>query len=413
MTIAEDTKRLSSSLRSRTAEESLAIVAPLAMSRGVSRVVDTTWLDRIGIPVYASIRPDAAKGSLCVNAGKGFTNAEAKIGAYMEAIEYSFAEEGRNSAPWFLAKPADILASFHGRITFPEFCAEMGQEVHEDDDIAVCRGEEIMSGLGDVLVPAELVYMPFSKNPGIRPYCTTTNGLASGNTLTEATVHGLAEVMERHVLAFQLIKDESVLVRHDGLTPKLRAMVDLIEAAGLSVALRYRQNPFGMAFFSAFVMEPDELNPIPITGGHGFHPVREIAAVRAIAEAVQSRLTNIHGGRDDLMRHLKQGAAGQDEARRADALLSAIRERRGQILSDANAVDYVAVPDFEVPTIDAALQALYAGLRREGIEHVARVVLTEPDYPFQVVRVIAPGAESFSFEVKRVGPRLLAHFTHG
>jgi ribosomal protein S12 methylthiotransferase accessory factor len=72
--------RLSSSLRSRSAEESLVIAESIALSRGVSRVVDTTWLDRIGIPVYSSIRPDGVKGTLCVHAGKGFTHAEAKIG---------------------------------------------------------------------------------------------------------------------------------------------------------------------------------------------------------------------------------------------------------------------------------------------------------------------------------------------
>src|ERR1700722_11037488 len=107
-----DTFRLSSSLRSRSAEESVAIAASIAMSRGVSRVVNTTWLDRIGIPVYASIRPDGIKGTVCVQAGKGFTHAEAKIGAYMEGIELSFAAPGRSQVPWSLVYPADIVASF-------------------------------------------------------------------------------------------------------------------------------------------------------------------------------------------------------------------------------------------------------------------------------------------------------------
>lgn len=373
-------------------------------------MVDTTWLDRIGIPVFASIRPTASKKSLCVNAGKGFTSAEAKIGAYMEAIEFSYAEEGRNCVPWFMAKPTDILESFQGRISFPEFCAEMGQEVSEDSDIAVCRAHEIMSGLGDVLVPAELVYAPFSNNPGVQPYCTTTNGLASGNTVEEATVHGLAEVMERHVHSFQLIKDESVLVRPEGLTPKLQLMFDRIQAAGLSVHLRYRQNKFGMAFCSAYVMEPDERNPIPIAGGHGFHPLREIAAIRAVAEAVQSRLTNIHGGRDDLMRHVKNEGALSGGS--PEALHREIKARQKEIADATGAISYEDMPDTQVHDLNDALHALYAGLRKEEIHHVARVVLTEPECPFQVVRIVAPGAENFSHEVKRVGPRLLEHFTN-
>ncbi|HSE22879.1 MAG TPA: hypothetical protein VLB68_14525, partial [Pyrinomonadaceae bacterium] len=68
-----------------------------AVSRqlGISRVTDITRLDCIGVPVFASIRPEAHPGSLCVNAGKGITVAEARVGAYMEAVEYAFAEYNR------------------------------------------------------------------------------------------------------------------------------------------------------------------------------------------------------------------------------------------------------------------------------------------------------------------------------
>ena len=63
----------------------------LARGLGISRVTDITRLDCVGVPVFASIRPDAQPGSLCVNAGKGITVGEARAGAYMEAIEYAFA----------------------------------------------------------------------------------------------------------------------------------------------------------------------------------------------------------------------------------------------------------------------------------------------------------------------------------
>jgi Uncharacterized conserved protein len=101
--------RLSSSLRTRTLEETLKAVASISMSRGISRVVNTTWLDKIGIPVYASIRPDGAEGSLCVHAGKGFTPDEAKVGAYMEAVEFSFSESGRNIANWTISTPLAVV----------------------------------------------------------------------------------------------------------------------------------------------------------------------------------------------------------------------------------------------------------------------------------------------------------------
>lgn len=399
------TTALSSSLRLRSAEQSLAIVEPLAIGRGVSRVVDTTWLDRIGIPVYASIRPDAEKGSICVNAGKGFTHAEAKVGAYMEAIEFSFAPYGRSAVDFKMAKPATVLKSFAGRIRFTDFAPIIGRRIQADDDIAVVRADEICAGLGEVLVPAELVFHPFTQNPGVRLYGTTTNGLASGNTLQEASVHGLAEVMERHVHSFDIAEDHSVLVTTDKASDKVREMIRRIEDAGFGCHLRYSENEFGLPFFSCYVLEPDVHAPHAVASGFGFHPNRDIAAIRAIAEAVQGRLSFIHGGRDDLIKRYQHGdMLGRKEE------IAQLRRLRASVSSDRTRIPYASVPDAGVTTVQAAEDCMYAALRTAGIGHVARVVFTEPDYPFQVVRIVVPGAEFYEHELKRVGPKLLRKY---
>jgi ribosomal protein S12 methylthiotransferase accessory factor len=399
------TTRLSSSLRARTAEQSLPIAAALAMSRGVSRVVDTTWLDRIGIPVYASIRPDALKGSICVNAGKGFTHAEAKIGAYMEAIEFSFAPHGRNGVEYRLVSPHELLSSFRGEIRFPDFAPVLGRLIQASDRLAVVTGQEICAGLGDVLVPGELVYSPFFDNPGVRLYGTSTNGLASGNTLQEATVHALAEVMERHVRSFDVLDDRSCLVDIADATPKIRDMAARIDRAGLRCYLRYSENGFGLPYFSAYVLEPDEHAALAVASGFGFHPNSDIAAVRAIAEAAQGRLTFIHGGRDDI---IKRFSLGETLGREQE--LHYLRQLRELATSDVSRVRFTEIPNANVATITAAEESLFEALRREGLRHVVRIRLTEPDYPFQVVRVVVPGAEAYEHELKRVGPRLLRYF---
>lgn len=96
----------------RSIADTLKLAKVLAPARGITRVTDTTPLDRIGIPVYASVRPGAAKGSLCVSAGKGMLPEEAQIGAYMEAIELSFAEEGRSHVQLQQVRIADMLAGY-------------------------------------------------------------------------------------------------------------------------------------------------------------------------------------------------------------------------------------------------------------------------------------------------------------
>jgi ribosomal protein S12 methylthiotransferase accessory factor len=399
---------LSSSLRLRSAEESLALVRPLALERGISRVVDTTWLDRLGIPVYASIRPNAAEDSLNVHAGKGFTHAEAKIGAYMEAIEFSFAEPGRSRVTPRPATPLDILDSFENQIGFPEFCPsrEQTREVQADDPIDVVEADELLGLQRKVLVPAELVFCPYSDNQGIPLYGASTNGLASGNTVEEATVHGLAEVMERHVESFLKLSAPSFWVDPQTLPPRVRAMVERIECAGMQFHLRYAPNAFGLAYFSAFVFEEGDC-PAAMSKGMGFHCNSDIAAVRATAEAVQSRLTTIHGGRDDLIDiHLRFNELGREKEQAVKA------ELRRAVSDRSRSISFAEVPDMQARSILAAHGALTDGLQRAGLRHLARVVFTEESCPFQVVRVLVPGAEMYDEDHRRVGPRLLQYFNH-
>src|SRR5215472_9669481 len=90
------TFRQSSSLRARPIAETLRLAERVGRELGVVRVTDTTRLDRVGVPVFAAIRPAATPLSLCVSAGKGLLVDEARIGATMEAIELAFAEPGRS-----------------------------------------------------------------------------------------------------------------------------------------------------------------------------------------------------------------------------------------------------------------------------------------------------------------------------
>ena len=59
---------------------------------GVTRVAEITHLDRVGIPVYSAIRPDAAEGAVSIYAGKGATKPQAKASAMMESFERFSAE---------------------------------------------------------------------------------------------------------------------------------------------------------------------------------------------------------------------------------------------------------------------------------------------------------------------------------
>ena len=73
--------------RALAPEETLSRIDSKMPAAGITRVADITNLDRVGIPVFSSIRPMAEKGAISVYNGKGATPTEAKVSAMMEGIE--------------------------------------------------------------------------------------------------------------------------------------------------------------------------------------------------------------------------------------------------------------------------------------------------------------------------------------
>lgn len=399
-------QKLSSSLRQRSAEETIElIIADMAPRMGVTRVTDTTWLDRIGIPVFASIRPDASKGSLCVNAGKGLRPAEARIGAYMESIEFSLAEYNKANFNLIRTTPKAIHNSHEGRLEFNQFCMLYGHVADCESAIMAVEVEDILQGK-NVLVPAELVFISYLQNPGQRLFGENSSGLASGNDLTEASIHAICELMERDVQALNHLVDRSSLVDMDHCSAEVEELITKITDAGLLLVVRHTENCFNLPYFQAFIMETSTEAPISIASGSGFHPVKEIALIRAITEAAQSRLSHIHGGRDDIIDRVKYFAR---EGRSAE--VDATARLRALVMEDASAVTYTSIicQGGDIHTIEDAWKLLIQRLRENSFTTVLRATFTKPSDAVSVVRIIIPGLESFEPALKRVGPRLIEY----
>lgn len=397
--------RLSSSLRTRSAEEGLKYAQEIAANLGITRVTDTTWLDRIGIPVYASIRPNAAVGSLCVNAGKGLRDVEAKIGAYMEAIEFSYAEYGFPKVPILESSPAEIEESYKGRIKFVDFCPLVGRVVSPNELMMAVHAHDLI-GDHQVLLPAELTFIPFNTNFNKKVFGQSSNGLCSGNTIDEALVHGLCELMERDVQAFNFISDRSTFVHLDKCSSEISSLIDKIKDADLILTVRHTETEFGFSYFQAFIMEPIPESPISIATGSGLHLIKEVALIRAICEAAQSRLSHIHGGRDDIIARVNYF-----EKLGRSIEIDAIHKMRDQVLSVSKKSDFSALPNHgeHVESISDALILITDKLQVCGVKSVISVSLTPENTPIQVVRVVAPSLESFDPSLKRMGPRLLKY----
>jgi ribosomal protein S12 methylthiotransferase accessory factor len=407
--------RYTSSLRVATIEETLTHARRVGRDVGVVRVTDTTRLDRVGLPVYAAIRPQATRGSLCVSAGKGLRPEEAEVGACMEAIELAFAEVQRAQVKIFSSRTADVLdGATRSRAIF-DLCPWRGQRIVPD----VRSGDKLV-------VPAELVVYPYVENTlGGRSYFHSDgNGICSGNSLDEATVHGLTEVIERDATSFQNAKDTSQLIfstplgrtvqsrtsargapLRDDLPPAIAELVNRLDEQGFDLWMRHLPNDFDLPVIMAVIYERGV--PDGIHYGYGCHLSSSIALVRAVSETAQCRLSAIHGGRDDLYQAFAH-YAGMSAQKRLMVLgkktASASHERNGVL-------NFSEVPDYgdRVNDIESALALVLEKLAKNGLRWALRAELSPPDLPVKVVRVLVPGCEVFAHGVQRMGPRLLEY----
>ena len=164
-------------------EATVRRLAPKLRVAGITRVADVTGLDTIGIPVVMSARP--ASRSLSVQQGKGATLTAAKASAVMESIESFCAEQPSRGLVW---KPLEAWAE--SEIAYPAPRAHRRPEPGEA--MPWVAGEDLLSGR-ETFVPEELVTLDLTRpvRAGYGWFGSNSNGLAAGNTLAEATLHGL------------------------------------------------------------------------------------------------------------------------------------------------------------------------------------------------------------------------------
>ncbi|MEM9558139.1 MAG: YcaO-like family protein [Acidobacteriota bacterium] len=373
---------------------------------GITRVADVTGLDRVGVPVVMAIRPNAR--SLAVCQGKGPSRDAARASGVMEAVEHYHAE--RVQAPLRLASWDEMR---HERPTVdPSRLPRLeGGRFHAGHRLLWIEADVLAAqrhGPADrAWLPYELVHLdhtlPLPAGSGC--FQMTSNGLASGNHLAEATVHALCELIERDARSLALATSyegrgvDSASVDD----PLCRDVLARFDAAGLQVGLWELTSDVGVAVFECRIVDRDD-NPMRRTvaaGGSGCHPSRSVALLRALTEAAQSRLTVIAGARDDLGRadyeRLRNPATLERERRR---LRAATPERA---FHDA--------PELAGATFEADLELLAARLAVVGCDQILRIDLTQPwlREVAAVVRVVVPGLEGMAeLEGAAHGARLRA-----
>jgi ribosomal protein S12 methylthiotransferase accessory factor len=362
--------------------------APAMRRAGITRIAELTGLDTLGIPVFAAIRPLGR--SLSTQQGKGVTPLAAKVSALMESLETWTAENvalpivrgsiralGARAVdvrrlPRALAEPAD-----HREATTR--VRRRRRALDRDARLRWVAGRDLATD-EEVLVPYESVTldMVFARAP---VFDVSSNGLASGNVLVEAILHGLCEVIERDAEAHWRRTGGDRRIVLDSITdPACLALIEQITAAGARIFVWDLGCDVIPVVGCAIMEDPREpaWRALGFYQGFGAHLEPAIAVARAITEAAQTRLTYIAGARDDFF--------PADYARATDAdLLADLWDRLAAPCDDP--ASFADLPRIPATGLGDGLGQLLARLDRQVIV----VDLTHPQLRVPVVKVIVPG----------------------
>ena len=351
----------------RSPEDTLAAIDPWLKKCGVSRLADLTGMDSIGIPVYASIRPDSK--SLKVDSGKGTTKAQAKCSAAMESLER-----------WALDEVP--LASLQQQTTDSRetaFQLNRGAQL-TDFVLRATKWTEAVDQVtqGVVQVPYFAVKLyDGSENLPEKCWYASTNGLAAASTREDAILGGLYEAIERDGVHTAIVSAlngvEMPRLDLSSIDPECAELVGKIESAGARIFIFDARNETRVPCFMGLIVDTERLG---LWRGYGAHSSKEIALTRAICETAQTRAILMAGARDDILW---------------------LRHQR--LMHDSGVADWVKLLDAQKADVDFNDYRSLEGSVLERLTDVGRralvVDLPVPDAPFFVVKTLVPGYGSY------------------
>ncbi|MGC4114462.1 MAG: YcaO-like family protein [Myxococcales bacterium] len=290
---------------------------------GVSRVARVTGLDRAcGLEVACAVRPGGHV--LQVSNGKGETWAQAEAGAVLEAAEL-WASETVDPVRLVWASARELRAKYPDvEVWGADHLGSAGEALPGWDEGVRIAWRGGLAGGRSVFVPAQALHCPPAGSPSLGPAVVrwTTNGMGAHPDRKAALRHALLEAAERDQLARAL---------PDGWTPdavvgRMLSWRSILRAAKRTWARAQAlaedfdvylfdltpHSGLGLPVAGALIFDRWK-GPVSLTAGYACGTDPDGALLGALMEAAQSRLTDIHGARDDVA----HGSGAEIEALRA------------------------------------------------------------------------------------------------
>ena len=364
---------------------------------GITRIADITDLDRIGLPIYTAIRPTAEEGGVSIYGGKGITKDHAKASAMMEGFE-RYSAERQDGDESIISNLDDIDNNIDPKsLNLPK---ELERTDIGDWELEWSIAHDIISD-EDYYVPTNAVYHPYNPKDNAKTlFKSNTNGLASGNILEEAILHGMFEVIERDAWSiFELTHKNYSQINLDSIeSDVINDILDKFESEGIKIKLMDFTADIKIPTIAASADDTVTKDAGLLTLGMGTHLDPEVAILRALTEVAQSRATQINGAREDTVRADFAREAGYERMKRINKFY--FRQEDEQIsLSD--------IENKSTASITKDIEIVKNELMANGIEKILYVDLTRPELDVSVVRVIIPEMEMYAIDQSRAGYRFL------
>ena len=381
-------------------KETIEINEDKLKTAGITRIADITDLDRIGLPVYTAIRPTAEEGAISIYGGKGISKDHAKASAMMEGFE-RYSSEKQEGDESIITTVNDI--SNHGKFIDLK-SLNLPQEFEKKDlgemNLEWSIAHDLITD-DDYYVPSNAIYHPYiSDNNANSLFKSNTNGLASGNILEEAVLHGIFEVIERDAWSiFELTHKNYAQINLNTIESDIiNETIEKFTSQGINIKLMDFTADINVPTIAASADDTVTQDAGLLTLGIGTHLDPEVAILRALTEVAQSRATQINGAREDTVRADFAREAGYERMKRINKFYFKQEDEQ---------VNLKDIENKATTSIGEDLDIVKEELVSNEIKHVLYHDLTRPELDVSVVRVIIPEMEMYAIDPSRAGYRFL------
>lgn len=268
---------------------------------GITRLANITGLDVLGVPVWSAVRPAAR--SYAVSAGKGLDPGHARVTAVMEAIETSCAEESER-----LCIESGSIAQMAGRARLVPLdqIGKLRRPPDRDRLRYWVQGHGIWGERW--LAPYETIGVDRRSEAGwdTKAFAMTSAGTAAHPDPDLALSAALLEAIENDARALAMASPASMSrLPRVPLRPgtPVGDLAQAIEVKGVSPVMLDATTDIGFPVAFCLLAEtPDAAGTVPVRthGGSACRRTWKDAALAALLEAIQARLTTFAGARDDI-----------------------------------------------------------------------------------------------------------------